>query len=87
VTLGLNKGTNAHGHMGWMLVRCRVCGRYLSLTGQKPGSGRKTEVVYACKYCAQKYGAYFCHADARRTHYRCPFCGRELVLITPVFNE
>jgi len=86
MTLGLNKGTNAQGHMGWVLVRCRVCGRYLSLTGQKPGS-RKIEVVYYCPHCAEKYGAYFCHADARMTHYRCPFCGRKLQLATPIVEK
>ncbi len=87
MTLGLNKGTNAHGHMGWVLVRCRVCGRYLSLTGQSPGGARRIEVVYYCPHCAKDYGAYFCAADARMLKYRCPFCGRELKQVTPSFEE
>jgi len=87
VTMGLDKGTNTHGHMGWVLVRCRVCGRYLSLTGQKPGSGRKIDIVYYCPHCAKDYGAYFCHADARMLKYRCPFCGRPLQVASPLPGE
>ena len=87
MTLGLDKGTNAHGHVGWVTVRCRVCGRYLSLTGQQPGSVRKIEVVYYCPHCAKDYGAYFCAADARMIKYKCPFCGRDLKIATPIFQE
>jgi DNA-directed RNA polymerase subunit RPC12/RpoP len=86
VTLGMNKGTNAHGHMGWVTVRCRVCGRYLSITGQSPAS-RKIEVVYYCPNCAKDYGAYFCQADARMLKYRCPFCGGPLKRLTPEYEE
>jgi len=84
LTLGLDRGTNAHGHMGWVTVRCRVCGVYLSLTGQHPAYGRKLEVVYACNNCAEDRGAYFCRADARSLKYTCPFCGNELTVVTPL---
>ena len=87
MTLGLHKGTNAHGHIGWVTVRCRVCGRYLSLTGQKPGAARRIEIVYHCPKCAQTYGAYFCAADARMLKYTCPFCGGPLKEATPKFEE
>jgi len=100
MTIGKLRGTNAMGHLGWITVRCRVCGRLLDLSGQKPGS-RKFEVVYACPKCAAKLGAYFCSADARSLKYRCPFCsadarslkyrcpfcGSELVPVTPVITE
>jgi uncharacterized protein (UPF0212 family) len=43
--------------------------------------------VYVCPHCREKYDAYFCAADARRLHYRCPFCGRRLELITPWIAE
>ncbi len=72
-TAGL-KGINAVGHKGWVTVRCRICGRKLDLT---------LDVVYVCPYCRDKYDAYFCAADAKRLHYKCPFCGRQLEPITP----
>jgi len=84
LTVGLLKGTNAWGHIGWVTVYCRVCGRRLSLTGQKPGSARKIEVVYYCPKCAERYGAYFCAADARALKYRCPFCGGRLEIASPL---
>ncbi len=72
-TAGL-KGINAVGHLGWVEVKCRICARKLDVT---------VDIVYACPYCKDKYEAYFCPADAKRLHYRCPFCGRELQPITP----
>ncbi|MCE4603717.1 MAG: hypothetical protein F7B20_01980 [Aeropyrum sp.] len=83
MTLGLDQGTNAMGHEGWTRVRCRVCATYMDITGQPPG-GRKIDLVYACPKCARDYNAYFCRADARSLKYRCPFCGSELVVISPV---
>ncbi len=84
MTIGLDKGTNAQGHIGWITVRCRICGTYLSLTGQYPGAGRRIEIVYSCPKCAMDYGAYFCHADARKVKYTCPFCGGPLKVVSPL---
>lgn len=86
MTVGLNKGTNGLGHIGWVSVRCRICGTYLDLTGQPPGA-RRIDIVYACPRCASDYGAFFCRADARRVKYSCPFCGSRLVVVSPVFSE
>lgn len=86
MTLGLDKGTNAQGHMGWISVRCRICGRHLSLTGNYPGT-RQFIVVYACPKCARDYEAYFCHADARKVKYTCPYCGGPLKPLTPIPAE
>ena len=86
MTVGKIRGTNAMGTLGWVTVRCRVCGRLLDLTGQRPGS-KKFEPVYACPKCASTLGAYFCAADARSLKYRCPFCGSDLVLVSPLLQE
>lgn len=86
MTIGKVRGVNAMGHLGWTTVRCRVCGRLLDMTGQRPGS-RRFDVVYMCPKCATKYGAYFCSADARSLKYKCPFCGSDLVQVTPVITE
>jgi predicted amidophosphoribosyltransferase len=72
-TAGL-RGINYAGHKGWTEIKCRVCALKLDLT---------LDVVYACSYCKDKYEAYFCPADAKRLHYKCPFCGRKLEPITP----
>jgi len=76
-TAGL-KGINAAGHRGWVTVKCRICATKLDTT---------LDIVYVCPHCREKYDAYFCAADARRLHYRCPFCGRRLELITPWVAE
>ncbi len=70
-TAGL-KGINAAGHLGWVTRKCRICAKKLDLT---------VDVVYVCKACMKTREAYFCPADAKRLHYRCPFCGRELVTL------
>jgi len=76
-TAGL-KGINAVGHRGWVQVKCRICATKLDTT---------LDIVYVCPHCRDKYDAYFCAADAKRLHYRCPFCGRSLELITPWIAE
>ena len=86
MTVGLNKGTTSLGHVGWVTVRCRICGTYMDITGQQPGA-RKIDIVYACPKCAEPYGAYFCRADARRVKYTCPYCGSKLVVISPLTSE
>ena len=76
-TSGL-KGINAVGHLGWVKYKCRICARVLDIS---------EDIVYACPSCKDKYNAYFCSADAKRLHYRCPFCGRELTPISPWLVE
>jgi len=70
MSFGRIKGVNAQGHHGWVSVRCRVCNKKLDTT---------RNVVFKCPKCATKYDAYFCEADARVLHYRCPFCNEQLV--------
>lgn len=84
MTIGLLKGTNAAGHIGWVTVYCAVCSTRLNLTGQKPRGARRYEVVYACPKCTEKYEAYFCAADARAVKYKCPYCGTKLELVSPI---
>jgi len=75
MSFGRIKGVNAHGHLGWVTVKCRLCGKKMDYTRQ---------VVYKCPKCAEKYQAYFCDADARVLHYRCPFCREKLVPLSGV---
>ncbi len=68
--MGRIKGVNAQGHLGWVTVRCRICNRKLDVTKHP---------VYKCPKCEKKYQAYFCEADARVLHYKCPYCRTPLV--------
>ncbi|AFZ71026.1 hypothetical protein Calag_1314 [Caldisphaera lagunensis DSM 15908] len=85
MTIGLAKGANSMGHVGWITVRCRICGRYLDLSGQKPNA-RHEEVVYACPKCAKTLNVYFCAADAKRLRYHCPYCGSQLTVVSPLIE-
>ncbi len=69
MSFGSVYGCNASGHLGWVRVKCRICAKVMDKT--------KDEVYY-CKKCAETRGAYFCFADYRRLHGKCPFCGAEL---------
>ncbi len=64
------RGSNAYGHLGWVTKYCRICNRKLRVG---------IDVVYKCPKCETKYGAYFCEADKRTLHGKCPYCGSELV--------
>jgi hypothetical protein len=82
LTVGIAKGINAMGHLGWVTVRCRICATWLDITG---GVGRvKKSIVYACPRCAQEYEAYFCRACAKKVRYTCPYCRSPLTLVTPL---
>ncbi|MCX8196405.1 MAG: hypothetical protein N3F67_04940 [Acidilobaceae archaeon] len=82
MTVGLAKGYNAMGHLGWVEKRCRVCGRWVDLTGGI-AKAKKT-LAYYCPNCSHLHESYFCHACARKTKYTCPYCGTKLVLLTPL---
>lgn len=64
------RGSNAYGHLGWVTKYCRICNRKLRVG---------IDVVYKCPKCETKYNAYFCEADKRTLHGKCPYCGTELV--------
>jgi len=66
------RGTNASGHRGWYEVKCRICAKKMYIGD---------DIIYHCPKCAQKYNAYFCLADAKRLHMRCPYCSSELTLV------
>ena len=70
--MGTLAGTNAGGHLGWIVKRCIICNRRL-IVGK--------EVIYTCPKCSKITSAYFCSGDYRALHGRCPFCGSELVPI------
>lgn len=85
MTVGLARGYNAMGHNGWVERRCRICGVWVDLTG---GAGKtKKSIAYYCPKCERVHEAYFCHACARKVKYTCPYCGSQLVLITPILEE
>ena len=58
------KGSNAYGHLGWITKYCRICNRKLKVG---------IDVVYKCPKCEKVYNAYFCEADARGLHHKCPY--------------
>ena len=72
------RGINSSGHSGWTTTKCRICALKIDIT---------MDITYICTHCVEKYEAYFCPADAKRLHYRCPFCDRELVPYTPWIIE
>lgn len=65
MSVGSSYGSNAMGHRGWVILRCRICGRILDVT---------REEAYYCPKCGEEYGAYFCSPDSKTLHYKCPFC-------------
>ncbi len=66
------RGCNAGGHRGWFTMKCRICARVLTV-GE--------DLIYVCPKCEEKYEAYFCEADYRKLHGRCPYCNSELQLL------
>ncbi len=69
------RGAWATGHKGWYEVKCSICAKKLYLGD---------DIVYWCPKCGPKYGIYYCRADAKRLHGKCPFCGTELVLVIQI---
>jgi len=65
-------GANAAGHLGWVTKYCRICGRKLVVG---------TDAVYSCPKCSSSIDAYYCSADYKKLHGKCPYCKSEL---TPV---
>jgi len=60
------------GHKGWVKVKCIICGKRMDLTNDE---------VYVCPKCRELYHAYFCYADAKVLHYKCPFCNGNITLL------
>lgn len=87
MTVGLSKGTQGLGHIGWITVKCRICATRLDLSGRKPGVVRGLQVVYYCPKCYRDHDTYLCHADARRVKYKCPYCGSQLAVFSPLLEE
>ncbi|MEZ0394229.1 MAG: hypothetical protein ABWK00_04200 [Desulfurococcaceae archaeon] len=74
MTVGLLKGVNKGGHKGWTTVKCVICNKNIDLF-----EAYDTKEAYYCPRCTTKFReVFFCAADARRLHYRCPYCGSEL---------
>lgn len=63
-------GNNACGHLGWVTKYCSICSRKLVV-----GSN----AIYTCPKCGHTLNAYFCLADYRRLHGKCPYCKSELI--------
>jgi predicted Zn-ribbon and HTH transcriptional regulator len=74
LTIGLLRGANKSGHRGWVTEKCIICATTLDLF-----HAYDLKNVYYCPKClSQGIKAYFCAADARKVHYKCPFCKSEL---------
>uniref|UniRef100_A0A7C4H7J8 Uncharacterized protein n=1 Tax=Ignisphaera aggregans TaxID=334771 RepID=A0A7C4H7J8_9CREN len=66
------RGCNASGHKGWIELKCRLCAKKLYIGD---------DTIYVCPKCGSKYEAYFCIADAKKFHMKCPYCGSDLNLL------
>jgi predicted RNA-binding Zn-ribbon protein involved in translation (DUF1610 family) len=74
MTGGLLQGVNKSGHRGWTTEKCILCATTLDFL-----QGYDLKNIYYCPRCLEsRVKAYFCAADARKVHYKCPFCGSEL---------
>jgi len=73
MSIGKIKGANAHGHLGWVTVRCRICARLEDYT---------RAVIYVCPECMKKIPAYYCSSCAKVLHYKCPYCKTPLVTLS-----
>ena len=69
MTSGLITGINAMGHSGWVKFKCRICARVLIVS---------RDPIYHCPKCKDINNSYFCEADFKRLHGKCPFCKTEL---------
>ena len=65
-------GANAAGHLGWVTRFCKICSRKLVVG---------VDAIYVCPKCGHITGAYYCLADYKRLHGKCPYCKNEL---TPI---
>ncbi|QOR94860.1 hypothetical protein IMZ38_02780 [Thermosphaera chiliense] len=80
MTSGLIKGVNKPGHKGWTTEKCIICKTNIDLYEAYEGNN-----AYYCPKClSQGVKAYFCSADARRVHYKCPYCKSELKPYYPI---
>lgn len=74
LTTGLLRGANKTGHKGWTTEKCIMCSTTLDFY-----QGYELKNIYYCPKCLSKgVNAYFCAADARKVHYKCPYCKSEL---------
>lgn len=74
MTVGLLKGANKSGHRGWTTEKCIICNTTIDFF-----HGYDQKSVYYCPKCIEQgLKAYFCAADSRKLHYKCPFCKGEL---------
>ena len=70
MSLGSAMGSTAMGHKGWIKVRCIICGKWLDTTN---------DPVYVCTKCLSNgVKTYYCSSDAKKLHYKCPFCHETL---------
>ncbi|MEM0224487.1 MAG: hypothetical protein QXM43_07725 [Desulfurococcaceae archaeon] len=76
LTIGLLKGANKPGHKGWTTEKCIMCATTLDFF-----HGYDAKNIYYCPKCLSNgIKAYFCAADARKVHYKCPYCKSDLKL-------
>jgi len=74
MTGGMLRGVNKSGHRGWTTEKCILCATTLDFL-----QGYDLKNIYYCPRCLENnVKAYFCVADSRKVHFKCPFCGSEL---------
>ncbi len=69
MSVGRIAGAAAMGNLGWVRVRCKLCGTWILIT---------KEEYYVCPNCEKRFNATFCAPCAKKIHYRCPYCRSEL---------
>lgn len=74
MTIGMLRGVNKAGHRGWITEKCIMCATKLDFY-----HAYDSKNIYYCPRCIETgLKAYFCIADAKKVHYRCPYCRSEL---------
>ncbi|MEM0026267.1 MAG: hypothetical protein QXV93_02095 [Zestosphaera sp.] len=67
--MGMLRGINASGHLGWVTKNCTICRKSLHV-------GR--DVLYTCSKCGMDK-VIICSGDYKALNGKCPYCRSELV--------
>jgi hypothetical protein len=65
-------GSNAGGNLGWVIKYCKICNKKLVVG---------VNAIYVCPKCTPTLNTYYCLAEYKRLHGKCPYCRSDL---TPI---